>query len=210
MYSRLISSISLSSCFLAQYPNLLRRDELLDKNRSLSNFPLLRTLSYSDHNNRPQKNSQFFFCFPGRVRPSFNVQIWKSTSKFGRVRPNFNINFLVMIKLNHFLHCLQVGTTSLLLYRCKKSLNTAIPFSAKSLASNFNYPNQMEALDLKFFQCLLFVKPTFSQFLIIDEVFVKRIVVSKLTEKLSLAGQLGKIKFLWVIKPLIGKESLAL
>ena len=44
---------SLSSFYLAQYPVLLRRDELLDENRSGSNIPLLRTLFYSDRSNRP-------------------------------------------------------------------------------------------------------------------------------------------------------------
>ena len=54
-YSDLLKSIlSLSSCLLAQYPVLLKRDGVLDGNRSGSSIPLLRTVSYSDHNNRPQ------------------------------------------------------------------------------------------------------------------------------------------------------------
>ena len=36
----------LSSYYLVQYPDLLRRDELLDRNRSGSSIPLLRTLFY--------------------------------------------------------------------------------------------------------------------------------------------------------------------
>ena len=51
MYTRLISFIFLFY-YLIQYPDMLGRDELLDRNRSGSNIPLLRTLFSSDHNIR--------------------------------------------------------------------------------------------------------------------------------------------------------------
>ena len=55
-------------------------------------------------------------------------------------------------------------------------------------------------------ECLLFVKHTLSQLFIIDEILDYRIVVSKFTEYGFIGWQLGKIKFVWVIKPLIGEE----
>ena len=65
MYFRCISSISLFLFpFLAQYPDLLRRNQLLDRSRCGSSIPLIRILFYSDHNKHQHWNNRFFFCLP--------------------------------------------------------------------------------------------------------------------------------------------------
>ena len=95
--------LSLSSYYLVQYSILLRRDELLDMNRSGSNIPLLRTLLYSDHH---IKTIDFFLVV--RCEKALNFAFWSLflVEKHGHILKNAksilsSLNFCLSVSNSH-------------------------------------------------------------------------------------------------------------